>query len=121
VAPTPPAVPPTGDDRGSLPVWPGDAPAPSTGPAATPSTGGTTAGHGAPATPDASPAGWDPVPLPREAAGSSGTAATSPLARDSAWARGPSRDGLMAGATVALLGILVLLGAIAGRRARRSG
>jgi hypothetical protein len=77
-------------------------------------------GHAAASTPDASPAGWDAAPLPGEAAGSAGTAATSRLARDSAWARGPSRDGLVAGATVALLGILLLLGAIAGRRARRA-
>jgi len=120
-APTPPAVPPAGDDRGSMPVSPGNAPAPSTGPVATPSTGGTTAGQGAPATSDAAPAGWDATPLPGEAAGSSGTAATSALARDSAWTRGPLRDGLVAGATVALLGILLLFGAIAGRRARRTG
>ena len=120
VAPTPPAVPPAGDDRGSLPISPSDAPAPSTGPAATPSTGGSTAGQAAASTPAASPAGWDAAPLPGEAAGSAGTAATSPLARDAAWARGPSRDGLVAGATVALLGVLLLLGAIAGRRARRS-
>jgi peptidoglycan/xylan/chitin deacetylase (PgdA/CDA1 family) len=120
-APTPPAVPPAGDDRGGLPISPGDAPAPSTAPAATPSTGRTTAGQGAPATPDAPQAGWDAAALPRRAAAPPGTASTSPLARDSAWTRGPSRDGLVAGATVALLGMLLLLGAIAGRRARRTG
>jgi hypothetical protein len=146
-APTPPAVPPAGDDHGSLPISPDDAPAPSTDPAATPSTGGSVAGQDDAATPAAtdpaatpstggsvagqddaatpaaspaaSPAGWDFAPPPREAAGSSGSAATSPLARDAAWTRGPSRDGLVAGTTVALLGILLLLGAIAGRRERR--
>lgn len=120
-SPAPPAVPPAGDDRASLPISPGDAPAPSPGPEATLSMGRTTAGQGAAATSDASPAGWDAALLPREAAGSSGTAATSPLARDSAWTRGSSRDGLVVGATVAPLGILLLLGAIAGRRARRTG
>ena len=101
-APTPPALPPAGDDRGGLPVSPGAASAPST--------------------PVGSPVerGWDAAPLPGAAGGFSGTAPTSPLARDSAWTRGPSRDGLVAGATVALLGILLLLAAIAGRRARRT-
>lgn len=102
-APTPPTVPPTGDDRGSLPISPGDMLAPSTRVAS------------------AVGRGWDAAPLPNTAGGSSGTAATSSLARDSAWTRGPSRDGLVAGATVALLGILLLLGVIAGRRARRTG
>jgi len=102
-APAAPAVPPTGDDRGPLPVSPGDAPASATRVAS------------------AVGRGWDATPLPGIASGSSGTAATSPLARDSAWTRGPSRDGVVAGATVALLGILLLLAAIAGRRARRAG
>ena len=102
-APAPPAVPPTGDDRGPLPVSPGDAPASATRVAS------------------AVGWGWDATPPPGIASGSSGTAATSPLARDSAWTRGPSRDGVVAGATVALLGILLLLAAIAGRRARRAG
>jgi peptidoglycan/xylan/chitin deacetylase (PgdA/CDA1 family) len=102
-APTPPTVPPTGDDRGSLPISPGDTVAPSTRVAS------------------AVGRGWDAAPLPNTAGGSSGTAATASLARDSAWTRGPSRDGLVAGATVALLGILLLLGVIAGRRARRTG
>jgi peptidoglycan/xylan/chitin deacetylase (PgdA/CDA1 family) len=102
-APTPPAVPPAGDDRGSLPISPGDAPAPWTRVAS------------------AVGRGWDAAPLPGTAGGSWGTGATSPLARDSAWTRGASRDGLVAGATVALLGIPLLLGAIAGRRARRTG
>ena len=102
-APTPPAIPPTGDDRGSLPISPGDTVAPSMRVAS------------------AVGRGWDAAPLPGTAGGSSGTAATASLARDSAWTRGPSRDGLVAGATVALLGILLLLGVIAGRRARRTG
>ena len=102
-APAAPAVPPTGDDRGPLPVSPGDAPAS--------------------ATRVASAVGrdWDAALLPGTASGSSGLAATSPLARDSAWTRGPSRDGVVAGATVALLGILLVLAAIAGRRAPRAG
>ena len=119
-APTPPADQPAGDDRGSPPIPPGDAPAPPTGPAAAPSTGGTTVGQDTPATPAVSPVGWDAPPPPREVAGSAGTVVTSRLARDSAWTRGPSREGLVAGATVVLLGALVLLGAIAGRRARRT-
>jgi len=102
-APTPPAIPPTGDDRGSLPISPGDTVAPSMRVAS------------------AVGRGWDAAPLPGTAGGSSGTAATASLARDSAWTRGPSRDGLVAGATVALLVILLLLGVIAGRRARRTG
>ena len=120
-APTPPAIPPTGDDRGGLAASPGDAPAPSTGPVATPSAGGPAVVHDPTATPAATPAGWDAAPISGKAARSSGSAVTSPLARDVAWTRGPSRDGLLAGATVALLGILLLLGAVAGRRARRTG
>lgn len=117
-APTPPAVPPAGDDRGGLPSPVGGAPAPSTGPAAMPPTDGTTVGPGAPGTAVGAPAGRDAAPPPGVAGGSSGIAAMSPLARDSAWARGPSRDGLVAGVTVALLALLLLLGAIVGRRAR---
>ena len=120
-APTPPAVPPTGDDRGGVPVSPGDAATPSSRPAATPSTGGSADGVGAAPAPVASPTTWDVASLPAKAAASSGRAPASPLARDAAWARSPARDGLVAGATVAVLGVLVLLAAVAGRRERRTG
>jgi hypothetical protein len=55
------------------------------------------------------------------ATGPADAAAAPPLARDAAWARSPARDELVAGATLALLGALLLLAAIAGRRARLSG
>jgi peptidoglycan/xylan/chitin deacetylase (PgdA/CDA1 family) len=125
-APTPPPVLPAGDDRASAPVSPGDAPGTPGGAAAMPSTGGSDAGQPLPATPEGPPApprgssaGWGAAPPPREVAASAGTAAAQPLARDSAWARGPSGQGLVAGATVALLLALLVIGAIAGRRARR--
>jgi hypothetical protein len=54
--------------------------------------------------------------------GTGAAAAAAPaLARDAAWARSPARDVLVAGATLALLGALLLLGAVAGRRARLGG
>jgi hypothetical protein len=115
-APTPPAVPPSGDDRGSLPPPAGAAPALTTDPAANPPVAGVTAAGNA--------AGSSAVEARSQAAASpgDGTSAAAPaLARDAAWARSPARDVLVAGATLALLGALLLLGAVAGRRARLGG
>jgi hypothetical protein len=55
------------------------------------------------------------------ATGPADAAAAPSLARDVAWARSPARDELVAGATLALLGALLLLAVIAGRRARLAG
>ncbi len=117
-APTPPAVAPPGDDRGTAPESPGGVPVTQVGPVATP--GGGPAGAEAPA-PAAIPAaaGWDAAPGVGSIAGPPEPATQASLARDAAWARGSSRDGLVAVATVALLGLLLLLGAAAGRRVRR--
>ena len=118
-APTPPAVPPSGDDRGSLPPPAGAAPALTTDPAANPPVAGVTAAGNA--------AGSSAVEARSQAAASPGdgtgaaAAAAPALARDAAWARSPARDVLVAGATLALLGALLLLGAVAGRRARLGG
>ena len=119
-APTPPAIPPPGDDRG-LPASPGDAPGPSSGPTPTRPPGGGTAGLVNAATPVPSPPSWDLAPVATTAGGSSATVPNPPLARDAAWTRGPSRDGVMGVATVGLLGVLLLLAVVAGRRARRAG
>jgi peptidoglycan-N-acetylglucosamine deacetylase len=136
VAPTPPAVAPAGDDRGGVPitpvmpispvtpitpVTPGGVPAPSAGAVPAPPAGEVTARHGSGPTAAAPQAGWDSPPLPPTVAGSRGLQDAPSLARDEAWARGPVRDGIVATATVALLGLLLLLGAIVGRRARRGG
>jgi peptidoglycan/xylan/chitin deacetylase (PgdA/CDA1 family) len=119
-APTPPSVPPAGDDRGSIPVAPGDAPAPSPGPSGSPAPGAVTVPITATPAPTPPPDGWDVAPVLARASGSTEGGRTQPLARDAAWTRGPSRDSLMGGVTVLLLGIFVLLAAIAGRRARRA-
>ena len=122
-APTPPAVPPSGDDRGVLTPPAGGAPALTTNPAADPPAGGMTAASAATGT-GASAAGTGAVLTPGDGTGATGpadAAAAPPLARDAAWARSPARDELVAGATLALLGALLLLAAIAGRRARLAG
>jgi hypothetical protein len=129
-APTPPAVAPAGDDRGAVPVTPVPpvtpvAPVvvvvPSADPGPTAPVGEVTAGKGSDQASAASQDGWDsPQVVPRTEA-SRGSAAAPPLARDAAWARGPVRDGIVATATLALLGLLLLLGAIVGRRGRRGG
>ncbi len=131
VAPTPPAVPPAGDDHGVVPaptvtpVAPGDVPVASASP--TLPRGDLVAGRLPDATPPASPAGWDALPGgataagPRGAAGPGAAAADATLARDSAWARGPLRDSIVAAATVGLILLLLLIGAIAGRRIRAGG
>jgi hypothetical protein len=72
----------------------------------------------------ASPGDGTGAPGASGAAGPAGAAGAAPapsLARDAAWARSPARDMLVAGATVALLATLLLLGAVAGRRARLGG
>jgi peptidoglycan/xylan/chitin deacetylase (PgdA/CDA1 family) len=119
-APTPPAIPPPGDDRG-LPVSPGDAPLPSSMPTPTQAPGAGRAGAGSAAAPVPSPASWDAAPLPAKAGVSPVDASSAPLARDAAWTRGPARDGVMGVATVGLLASLLLLAALAGRKARRTG
>ncbi len=130
VAPTPPAVPPAGDDRAGVPVpplnaatpvSPGDAPAPSVGPLPTTQGGEAAAGQGSAISARAPRAGWDTPPLPPTTPGSRGSDPAPSLARDAAWARGPLRDGIVAGLTVGLLMVFLLLGAVAGRRARRGG
>src|SRR5512140_2103956 len=135
VAPTPPAVAPAGDDHGGPPappappagaispnasVAPGDIPAPSTG-ASPPPAGAVTANGPVASMPPAPPAGWDPPALLPTVDDRQGAGAAPSLARDAAWARGPIRDGIVAAATVALLGVLLLLGAVTGRRTRRGG
>ncbi len=122
-APTPPAVAPAGDDRGAVPVTPVapvDVVVPSAGPAPTPPAGAVTAGQGSDPASAVSQDGWA-APLVPRTEGSRGSAAPPALARDAAWARGPGRDGIVASATVAVLGLLLLLGAMVGRRARRGG
>ena len=130
VAPTPPAVPPAGDDRAGLPlspanpatpVSPGDVPAPSAGPSPTSAADGVAVGQGSALAAPAAQAGWGSASVPPTLEGSGEANPAPTLARDAAWARGPLREGIVAGATVALLGLLLLLGAIAGRRARRGG
>jgi peptidoglycan/xylan/chitin deacetylase (PgdA/CDA1 family) len=124
VAPTPPAVAPAGDDRGAVPVVPVapvDMARPSAGPGPTAAVGEVIAGQGGGQTPAVSQVGWDSPPLLPRLAGSRGSDVAPALARDAAWARGPVRDGIVATATVVLLGLLLLLGSIAGRRARRGG
>jgi peptidoglycan/xylan/chitin deacetylase (PgdA/CDA1 family) len=131
-APTPPAVPPSGDDRGALSPPPGAAPDLTTDPAPSPPAGGMTAassvtdpgGAGTGFEVVASPGDGTGAPGASGAAGPAGAAGAAPapsLARDAAWARSPARDMLVAGATVALLATLLLLGAVAGRRARLGG
>jgi peptidoglycan/xylan/chitin deacetylase (PgdA/CDA1 family) len=129
-APTPPAVPPAGDDRAGLPlpaadpatpVSPGDVPAPSAGPSPTSPAGEVAVGQGSALAAPAAQAGWGSPSLPPTLAGPAGSAAAPTLARDAAWARGPLRDGIVVVVTVSLLAVLLLLGAIAGRRARRGG
>ena len=130
VAPTSPAVAPAGDDRGAVPVSPVspvspaapvDVAAPSAGPGPTAPVGQVIAGQGGGEESAASQVGWDSPPLLPAREGSRGSAGAPALARDAAWARGPIRDGVVATATVALLAVLLLLAAIAGRRARRGG
>ena len=127
-APTPPAVPPAGDDRAGLPlppanpatpVTPGNALVPSAGPSPTPPPGEVTIGQGSALTTPDSQAGWDAPPSRSTGAEPAGSSQAPVLARDAAWARGPLRDGIVAGATVGLLGVLLLIAAVAGRRARR--
>ena len=129
VAPTPPAVAPAGDDRGGVPVapvtpvtpTPSGVPAPSTGAVAPPPPDEVNAGQASGTAAAALQAGSDPLSRPPTVAGSRGSEDGPSLARDQAWARGPFRDAIVATATVAILGLLLLLGAIAGRRARRGG
>jgi peptidoglycan-N-acetylglucosamine deacetylase len=127
VAPTPPAVAPAGDDRGGVPITPvtpitpGGVLAPSAGAVPAAPAGEVIAGQGSGPTAAAPQPGWDSPPLPPTVAGSRGSEDARSLARDEAWARGPVRDAIVATATVALLGLLLLLGAIVGRRARRGG
>jgi hypothetical protein len=102
-------------------VTPGGVPEPSADAVPAPPAGEVIAGHGSGTTAAAPQAGWDSPPLPPTVAGSRGSEDAPSLARDEAWARGPVRDGIVATATVALLGLLLLLGAVVGRRARRGG
>ncbi len=127
-APTPPAVPPSGDDHGALTPL-GAAPIPALEPAPGPPGGGMTTasnvvgpgvagtGSGVAASPGDGILAAGPASA-ADGAGPASAAAAPSLARDAAWARGPARDTLVAGATVALLGVLLLLGAVAGRRTR---
>jgi peptidoglycan/xylan/chitin deacetylase (PgdA/CDA1 family) len=123
-APTPPAVLPSGDDRGALSPA-GAAPAVTADPSPSPPARGMTAvssvtvpgGAGTGSTIVASPGAGPGAPGASGAAGPASAVAPS-LARDAAWARGPARDAIVAGATVTLLAALLLLAAIAGRRAR---
>jgi hypothetical protein len=131
-APTPPAVPPSGDDRGALLPPPGAAPISTTNPAPSPPALGMTAASSV-TDPGAAGTGSEVVASPGDGTGAPGasgaagpagaarSAAAPSLARDAAWARGPARDMLVAGVTVALLATLLLLGAVAGRRARLGG
>ena len=133
VAPTPPAVAPAGDDRGPVsvapvtpvrpvpPVAPVDVAVPSVGPGPTAPVGEVTAGQGGGKPPTVLNVGWDSPPLLPKTERSPGADVAPSLARDGAWARGPIRDGIVAAVTVVLLGLLLLLGTIAGRHARRGG
>ena len=129
-APTPPAGPPAGDDRAGLPlpaadpatpVSPGDVPAPTAGPSPTSMGGAAAVGQGTAFGAAAAQAGGDSPTSRPTIAGPAGSDAAPSLARDAAWARGPLRDVIVVVVTVSLLGVLLLLGAIAGRRARRGG
>ena len=131
--PTPPAVPPAGDDRTGLPlppaepavpvsaVSPGEVLAPSARPSPASPGGEGGAGPGSALAAPAWQAGLDvPPSLPTIAAPAVPDPAPT-LARDAAWARGPLREGIVAGLTVGLLFVLLLVGAVVGRRARRGG
>ncbi len=132
VAPTPPAVPPAGDDRAGMPlspapwaspVTPGDLPVPPAGPSPTPPGSEVAASQGSgppPRSPEVGHGRDSSIETPAVEAPRASPPAPS-LARDAAWARGPQREGIVVGATVVLLGIVLLAGAVAGRRTRRGG